>query len=170
MVAVADSLRTVDSLLSAQEVRNNAIVMALDSTDAEEAVEVAETPLADLLPPLRLQFHRSASGESYFSTDSAGVRFLANRMLRLSQAERRIAAVQRVADTRSTRITVLTRLAGTNAARADSAEARLATATNLAAECESLRQRQTKWLGFIPKPPRILVLAIGVGAGYLMAR
>ena len=170
MVLLEDSLRTVDSLLEDKESRNNAIVMALDSTDETEVDSLDAVPLADLLPPLRLHFTVRTEAGPRFDTDSAGVRFLAGRMLLLSQTQRRITALLALADTRLLRIATLTRSTATAAARANTAEARLASSERITAECESLRSRQGKWLGFIPKPPPILTLAIGVGAGYVISR
>jgi len=168
MVLLEDSLRSVDSLLEVKESRNNAVVMALDSTDVVEADSLETVPLADLLPPLRLRFYYTGEDAPHYVTDSSGVRFLAGRMLLLSQARRRITALVDLADTRVSRIATLTRSVGTATTRANTAEARLASSERIGAECESLRRRQGKWLGFIPKPPPILVFVIGAGAGYVI--
>ena len=168
MVLLEDSLRTVDLLLEEQERLNNAVVMALDSTDVVEADSLEVVPLADLLPPLRLRFYHPREDAPLYVTDSSGVRFLAGRMLLLSQAQRRIGSLLTLADTRVSRLATLTRSVGTATARANTAEARLASSERIAAGCESLRRRQGKWLGFIPKPPPILVFVIGAGAGYVI--
>lgn len=168
MVLLEDSLRTVDSLLEQKERRNNAVVMALDSTDETEVDSLETVPLADLLPPLRLRFHYTDQGPPLYVTDSSGVRFLAGRMLLLSQARRRITAMVYLAETRVTRLATLTRSIATVTGRANTAEARLASSERIAAECESLRRSQGKWLGFIPKPPPILIFVVGAGAGYVI--
>lgn len=168
LVAVEDSLQLVDSLLAAEERTNNALLSALESTDETEVDSLETVPLADLLPPLRLRFHYTDEGPPLYVTDSSGVRFLAGRMLLLSQARRRITAMVYLAETRVTRLATLTRSIATVTGRANTAESRLASSERIAAECESLRRSQGKWLGFIPKPPPILIFVLGAGTGYVI--
>jgi hypothetical protein len=136
-----------------------------------EADSVGATAVDSLLPSLRLTRLPTPPGrEPQFATDTAGIRFLAGRMLLLRQSERREARLQDLVDTQVQQITALRRRAQADSLRADQAENRADLIEASLREGEALRLRGKKWFGFIPKPPDIVILAGGVAIGWLATR
>jgi hypothetical protein len=166
--AIGDSLHLVDSLFAKAETRAAVLLGQLEAVDSRERDSVESTPLDDLLPSLRLRAVRTSTGAQVFAADSAGVRFLAGRMLLLSQARRRITTLGNLADARAGRIVALGGQLHVALLRADSAEKRIPALEELLEDSERLRRRQGKWLGFLPKPSPLVTFLIGAGACYIL--
>ncbi len=174
-----DSLsRLSDSLgghAAALEVQARAARRALDRNvrvDREEADSLESTPLDSLLPSLRLRKIPPLAGApgGAFATDTAGVRFLAGRLLLLRQSERRVGGLEHLVNTQDSLIVALRSQAEANGVRADQAEKRAQLVEEALTEGEALRNRGKKWFGFIPKPPDIVILGAGALLGYVAAR
>lgn len=167
--AVGDSLAHVDSLFANSEKRELLLLGRLAAMDTRESDSVESTSLDDLLPPLRLRALReSGSGAVVFATDSAGVRFLAGRLLLLGQADRRNRVLADLAAARASRITALGGQLGAALLRARQAETQIPVLERLLADSERLRRRKGKFLGFLPKPPPALTFLGGALACYLL--
>lgn len=168
---ISDSMARVETALAVQARATRAALRRLEALDQVEADSVAETAVDSLLSPLRLaRLPTPPGGEPQFVTDSAGVRFLAGRMLLLRQSQRRDARLQDLVATQVRQIAALRTRAEADSLRADQAEKRADLVEVSLREGEALRNRGKKWFGFIPKPPDIVILAGGVAIGWLATR
>ncbi len=158
-------LRERDAELALVERRHKAELGRLDSLARVEVATLARTPLDDLLPALRLspiQLHPEQHSVVY-ATDSAGVRFLAGRMLRLAQLESRQAHTDSLAHTRDLRIRILSAAVDAAQLRGDRAEARILILEPLLERYLRVRQCRILWL--VPCPSRTTSFVVGVIAG-----
>lgn len=168
---ISDSMVRVETALAVQARATRSALRRLDALDQVEADSVAETAVDSLLSPLRLTRLPTPPGDGpQFVTDSAGVRFLAGRMLLLRQSQRRDARLQDLVATQVQQLAALRTLAQADALRADQAEKRADLVEVSLREGEALRNRGKKWFGFIPKPPDIVILGAGALLGYVAAR
>lgn len=163
----SDSLRLLEraALAQAQTVKRledslETRLGSLDARDLQEVADIQSLSLRALLPPLRMQPIVS-EGQISYATDSAGVRFLSGRMLRLSQLERRLPVADSLARSRAGHVVLLEAASGAASARADSAESRVG----------DLEKQLERWLDasschillpFIPCPSRGLSFVGGV--------
>jgi len=163
VAALEDSLKAADSLLAEQEADAVAALEALESVDRTEVEALEGTPVDDLLRPLRLDALRIASiPRDVYATDEDGVRFLAGRMLRLAQVERRLDTLELVARTRADRIGTLLLSVATITADRDSLQVQLDLATPLLERY--LQQSECKIFWLVPCPSRTASFLVGVGA------
>jgi hypothetical protein len=159
---IEDSLAAVDRELARHERTADSALAALRRLAQIEVDSVALAPLADLLPPLRL--HPVHVGDQQlYATDSAGVRVLAGRLLRVDQLERENTALGTLADARALRLEALSRQVLAATLRADTAEARIGVLEPLLARWEASRQCKILWL--VPCPSRTTALVVGIGVG-----
>ena len=169
-----DSLRGVEQLvrerdaeLAATAARHRAELRRLAQVEQVEVAELASTPLDSLLPPLRMRPIQLPDPEPriVYATDSAGVRFLSARMLRLVQSTRRGVQLDSLVGTQAARLRILAAGLAAASLRGDSSEARLAIAEPLLEQ--HLRRLQCRILWLVPCPTRTTSLVIGVviGAG-----
>lgn len=158
-----DSLRVADSLLTAKEADAVAALDALAAVDRTEVEALEDTPVDDLLRPLRLDALRitAAVPRDVYVTDEAGVRFLAGRMLRLAQVERRLDTLELVARTRADRIRTLVLSVATITEDRDSLQVQLDLAAPLLERY--LQQSECKILWLVPCPSRTASFLLGVG-------
>ena len=159
--AVGDSLATVDAAFAEAETRAAILLGRLARANSRERDSLASTPLDSLLPSLRLRPIRTGTGAVRFAADSAGVRFLADRMLRLIQAERQVDVLGDLASARASRVAALSGQLTTALLRATRAEARVPALEQLLAESDRRRRRKGKFLGFLPKPPPLVIFLAG---------
>lgn len=167
-----DSLGVVTGAFEVQARVARRAIDRLVRLDSAEADSLASTPVDSLLPALRLRkipAPADAPGHR-FATDTAGVHFLAGRLLLLRQHERRIGGLEDLVDTQDSLIVALRATAEANDIRADQAEKRAQLVEDALTEAEALRNRGKKWFGFIPKPPDIVILGAGAFLGYVAAR
>jgi len=169
---ISDSMVRVESALAVQARATRSALRRLEALDQVEADSVAGTEVDSLLSPLRLTRLPASQpgGGPQFVTDSAGVRFLAGRMLLLSQSLRRDARLQDLVATQVQQLAALRTRAQADSLRADQAEKRADLVELSLREGEALRNRGKKWFGFIPKPPDIVILGAGVAIGWLATR
>lgn len=135
---------------------------SVDSTELEAARNIA---LEDLLPPLRMQPLQIAHTIAYVA-DSAGVRFLSGRMLRLSQLERRLPVIDSLATSRGRHVSLLEAAQAATQARADSAENRIVALEGLLEDWQATTSCKILWL--IPCPSRGLAFVGGAVATTLV--
>ena len=159
--ALGDSLAAVDSAFAEAETRAANLLGRLARANRRERDSLAFTSLDSLLPSLRLRPIRIDAGAVRFATDSAGVRFLADRMLRLVQAERQVDVLGDLASARAGRIAALDGQLATALLRATRAATRLPALERLLAESDRRRRRKGKFLGFLPKPPPLVIFLAG---------
>ncbi len=167
-----DSLGRVTGALDVQARATRRALNRLAGVDREEATALVATPLDSLLLPLRLAKIPAPPDTPglAFATDTAGVRFLAGRLLLLRQHERRVGSLEDLVDTQDSLIVALRATAEANDLRADQAERRAEIVEEALNEAEALRNRGKKWFGFIPKPPDVVILLGGGVLGYLAGR
>lgn len=165
----SDSLRLLEreaieqaSLLKALEDSLETRLEELSEMDSAETDTARDLSVEDLLLPLRLAPIESVAGRILYGTDSAGVRFLARRMLRLGQLERRLPVVERIAASRNASITLWQAVAAAARARADSAESRIVVMEGLLEDWQSTTSCKILWL--IPCPSRGLAFVGGAAA------
>jgi len=173
-----DSLRGVEQLvrerdaeLAATAARHRAELRRLTQVEQVEVAELASTPLDSLLPPLRMRAIQLPDPEPriVYATDSAGVRFLSARMLRLVQSTRRGVQLDSLVGTQAARLRLLEAGLAAASLRGDSSEARLAIAEPLLEQ--HLKRLQCRILWLVPCPTRTTSFVIGavIGAGTAFA-
>jgi hypothetical protein len=160
--SIEDSLAAVDRALQQQEQATVLALAALDSVARLQADSLEGAELSSLLQPLRMR-PILVQGQTAYATDSAGVRFLAGRMLRLDQVEREVATLRQLADTRADRIAALIAGVSTAESRADQAEARIAEIEPLLERWQDAGSCKIFWL--LPCPSRTTAFVIGALAG-----
>ncbi len=173
-----DSLRTVEAIvrerdaeLAATAARHRAELARLTQVEQVEVAELASTPLDSLLPPLRMRPIQlpDPAPRIVYATDSAGVRFLSARMLRLAQSTRRGVQLDSLVGTQAARLRILEAGLAAASLRADSSEARLAITEPLLEQ--HLKRLQCRILWLVPCPTRTTSLVVGavIGAGTAFA-
>lgn len=165
----SDSLRLLEreaidqaALRKSLEDRLETRLEELSEMDSTETIAARDLSVEDLLPSLRLAPIRSDEGGFHYGTDSSGVRFLANRMLRLDQLERRLPVVVRLAESRDSSLTLWQAAAAAAQVRADSAESRVVALEGLLEEWQATTSCKILWL--IPCPSRGLAFVGGAAA------
>ncbi len=162
VVALEARLAAADSTLAVQTRRTRAAVRELVALDSAMVERAESTPLDSLLPQLRM--HAIVIRDTtWFATDSAQVRVLANGVLRLPLLLATRDSLTALADSQETRISLLSAGWSAARARADSLQGDL----NLAVPVLERWQKHSscKILFLIPCPSRTTSFVIGALAG-----
>lgn len=172
---VEDLVRERDAQLAAAAARHRSELARLAEVDQVEVEQLARTPLDDLLPSLRMRPIRPPDAGDpqpriVYATDSAGVRFLSGRMLRLAQLERAAAPLDSLVDTQAARIRLLAAGLAAASLRGDSSEARLAIMEPLLER--HLKRLECRILWLVPCPSRTTAFVLGavVGGALILSR
>lgn len=164
----SDSLRLLEREALAQARTNRRLEDSLETslgslaeTDLQEVADLRDVAVWDLLPPLQMQPIQGHETQ-IASIDSAGVRFLSRRMLRLDQLERRLPIVESLASSQGRSLTLFEAAASAAQTRADSAEDRVVDLEKLVVRWQAAST--CKILLFLPCPSRGLSFVGGVAA------
>ena len=162
---IADSLASVSRSLARRDRQLTTALRANRELAAREVAELETTPLDSLLRPLRLRpiALPDPNPRVVYATDSAGVRFLAGRMLRLAQVERETVTLGALAATRLDRVATLAASLAAITADRDTVAVQLGLAAPLLERWRRHNECRILWL--VPCPSRTTSLVVGVIVG-----
>lgn len=167
---IEDSLGKVDHSLARQAAATRQALRQLELLDSATVALVASSPLDSLLRPLRLRPVRLGGDSIRYITDSIGVRFLANRVLRLPIIQASADTLRSLVATQRNRITALVFRFQTAQLRADSAETQLTINTALLERHLKSRRCRIMWVLSCPSRITSLVLGVGIGLVFTLVR